>query len=113
MKLTVIENYGSRVKEISQYATVREITDTMNSINWKDFHQVVLTNDENNWVEVGGNITDDGLSVVYAEDKVQYIIVDPPTTVERMTKILLSYFAGDGRFNPHCSFCDQKQTIFC
>ncbi|MFH0867308.1 MAG: hypothetical protein V1904_14025 [Bacteroidota bacterium] len=104
MKLTVIAGYGSEVKEISQYATVREITDTMNSINWKDFHQVVLTKDKNNWIEVGGNITDDGLSVVYAEDKTQYIIVDPPTTVEQMTAILLSYHAGDGRFKTENKF---------
>lgn len=104
MKLTVIENYGSRVKEISLSANPHEIINTMNSINWKDFHQVVLAKDKNNWIEVGGNITDDGLSVIYAEEKNQYIITDPPTTVEQMTAILLSYLAGDGRFKIEYKF---------
>ncbi len=104
MKLTIIENYGSRVKEISQNANIHEITNTMNSINWKNFHEVVLTIDKNNWIDVSGNLTDDGLSVVYAEDKTQYIIVDPPTTVEQMIAILLSYHAGDGRFKRENKF---------
>lgn len=104
MKLSVIADYGSKLKEISQNTNAHEITDIMNSINWKNFHQVVLTKDKNNWIEVGGNITDDGLSVIYAEDKTQYIIVDPPTSVEQMITILHSYHAGDSRYKSENKF---------
>ena len=98
MKLTVISNYGSEVKEISPSATVEQIEKTMDSINWNLFHQVVLSINDSSWIEVGGNLKDDGLSVTYEENGRQYIIDEPPSSVDGMKKILLSYHAGDGRF---------------
>jgi hypothetical protein len=98
MKLTVIANYGSDVNEISSSVTVEKIEQTMNSINWNNFHQVVLSLNDHSWIEVGGNLTDDGLSVTYEENGRQYIIDQPPSSVDGMIKILLSYYAGDGRF---------------
>jgi hypothetical protein len=98
MKLTVIANYGSEVKEISSSTTVEQIVQTMDSINWNNFHQVVLSINDHSWIEVGGNLTDDGLSVIYEENGRQYIIDEPPSSVAGMKKILLSYYAGDGQF---------------
>jgi hypothetical protein len=104
MKLTVLSDYGSKVKEISSDATVDEIKKTMDSINWIDFHQVVLTIDKKNWIEVGGNLADDGLSVVYSETGKQFIIERPPDSVNKITTILISFLEGDGNYKIENTF---------
>lgn len=98
MKLTVYSNYGSEEKIISLNASSDLVNLTMNSIDWKKFHQVVLTKSNGDYMEVGGNITDDGLSVMYEESGNQFIIIQPPTSVDQMTNILESYFLEDGKF---------------
>lgn len=104
MKLTVLSNYGSKEKVISENATADQIIETMLSIDWKVFHQVILGKDNDDWLEVGGNLKSDGLSVTYEEMGQQYFIVKPPVSVDQMTKILLSYHAGDGIFKQENKF---------
>ena len=98
MELMVLSNYGAEEKIISDSTTVEEIRKTMNDLNWIDFHQVVLSTNNNNWIEVGGNLNEDGLSSMYEENGKQYIISKPPSSVKHMTEILISYFNGDGKF---------------
>lgn len=104
MKLTVLSNYGSREKVISENATADQISETMLLIDWKVFHQVILSKDNGDWLEVGGNLKSDGLSVTYEEYGKQYFIVKPPDSVDQMTKILLSYHTGDGMFKQENKF---------
>lgn len=98
MELLVISNYGSDEKLISDSTNIGQIKETMNGIDWNEFHQVILSIDNNNWIEVGGNLNEDGLSSVFEENGKQFIINKPPSSVDHMTKILLSYFNGDGKF---------------
>lgn len=104
MKLTALSNYGSKTNEISTFVTIDQIKETMNSINWKDFHQVILEKNNSDYLEVSGNITDDGLSVMYQEKGKQYFIANPPTTVAQMIIILLSYHSGDEKFKVYNLF---------
>jgi len=98
MKLTVFSNYGSDKKVISDSATVDQITETMSSLNWNEFLQVTLEQNNGDWIEVGGNLKEDGLSAMYEENGKQYVINRPPISIEHMTTILLSYHACDGMF---------------
>ena len=104
MKLTLISNYGAEEKIISDQINSEQIVETMNGIDWKLFHQVVLTKGNGDYLEVGGNTSDDGLSVMYQENNHQYFIVDPPETVEQMLEILLSYLAVDYQYKNQYKF---------
>ncbi|WP_299211812.1 hypothetical protein [uncultured Aquimarina sp.] len=104
MELMVLSNYGVEEKIVSKSTTSEQIKETMSGINWNNFHQVVLSTDNSNWIEVGGNLNEDGLSSMYEENGQQFIINKPPSSIEHMTDILLSYFYGDGRFKRENKF---------
>lgn len=98
MKLNVYAGFGASKKVITESVTTDQIVQTMNSIDWNNFHQVVLEMNNDNWIEVGGSLKEDGLSVVHAENGQQKIIINPPASVDQMIRILVSYYSGDGLF---------------
>ncbi len=98
MKLIVLSHYGTVEKKISDSITVEGIITTMNTLDWQDFHQVVLSTSNKNWIEVGGNLKEDGLSAMYEENGKQFVINKQPVSVKHMTDMLLSYFKRDGKF---------------
>ncbi|WP_179321128.1 hypothetical protein [Winogradskyella helgolandensis] len=104
MELMVLSNYGADEKIISNSTTIEQIKSTMNELNWNNFHQVVLSTNDSNWIEVGGNLNEDGLSSMYEENGKQFIINEPPSSKKHMTEILISYFKGDGKFKRENKF---------
>ena len=104
MELTVLSNYGAEERIISDNTTIEQIRETMKELDWNDFHQVVLSIDNSNWIEVGGNLNEDGLSSMYEENGKQFVINKPPSSVEHMTEILISYFNEDVKFKKENKF---------
>ena len=104
MKLTVLSNYGETEKTVSDSTTIEQVKNIMKSLDWQDFHQVVLEQVNGDWIEVGGNIGEDGLSAMYEESGEQYVINEPPSSVKHMTEILLSYLQGDNKFKEDNKF---------
>lgn len=104
MELMVLSNYGGEEKKISDSTSIIQIKNTMNELDWNNFHQVILSTDNSNWIEVGGNLNEDGLSSMYEENGKQFIINEPPSSVEHMTEILISYFNRDGKFKKENKF---------
>ncbi|RKZ55047.1 MAG: hypothetical protein DRI69_06930 [Bacteroidetes bacterium] len=104
MELMVLSNYSAEEKIISDSTTVDQIKNTMKGLNWNEFHQAILSTDNGNWIEVGGNLNEDGLSVMYEENGQQFVINKPPSSVDQMTKILISYFNGDGQYKKENEF---------
>lgn len=104
MELMVLSNYGAEEKIISDSTSLAQIKQTMKEIDWNTFNQVILSTDNSNWIEVGGNLNEDGLSSMYEENGKQFIINEPPSSVEHMTEILISYFNGDGKFKKENKF---------
>ena len=104
MELMLLSNYGAEEKIISESTTIKQIKNTMNELDWNNFHQVILSTDNSNWIEVGGNLKEDGLSSMYEENGKQFIINEAPSSVEHMTKILISYFNGDGKYKKENKF---------
>lgn len=104
MKLIVISEYGQNEKIISEKTTIEEIEKTMSLINWKEFHQVQLLQTNGNWIEVGGNITDDGLSCIYEEYGLSFVTTQAPNSVKELTEILISYFKKDNQYKRNHQF---------
>ena len=104
MKLMVLSNYGTEEKIISDSTSIEQIRGTMKELNWNDFHQLILSTVNGNWIEVSGNLNEDGLSSMYEENGKQYVINKPPSSVEHMSEILISYFNGDGKFREENKF---------
>lgn len=97
MRLSWIGNFGETEKVISEKATLTDIVALMDSLDWMEFHQVVLERDSGNWIEVGGSLNTHGLSVVISHYGVPSIIANAPASVGEMKRILTLYFQGDKR----------------
>ena len=97
MKLVVMSDYGKTERQVSSQATEQEVLQTMQSLDWSGFHQVVLHRPNGDWLEVGGSMDPlDGLSVMFEEGGKQLVIKEPPSTPEEMTQFLLGYLScGD------------------
>jgi len=104
MKLWTLSSYGEKEKTISENATNDDIDRIMNSLNWNEFHQVILEKKNGDFIEVSGNLGEDGLSVLYQEGENQKVIVIPPTTISEMIYFLKSYMSGNEEFKSKYEF---------
>ena len=95
MKLRVLSNYGENEQVVTEDATPEIIQKTVHSLNWQEFHQVLLERSSGDWMEVGGSLNpEDGFSVMYEENGRQLVIKTPPTRIDEMTEMLLAYLSG-------------------
>ena len=92
MKLWALSNYGETEQLISNRANEALIKSSINSLNWKEFHQVILEKSSGDFIEVGGSLGEDGLSAIYQKDEEQFVIISKPKSVEELTSILVLYF---------------------
>lgn len=95
LKLVVAYNYGQNLKTISEKATEEEIKNTMESINWYEFHIVQLVDEKENSLHVSGSLVEDGLSSGYVTTDNHILKASPPTSVEEMTEILIEFVKGE------------------
>ena len=98
LKLLVSYDYGQVEKTISENVTVEIIKETMNSINWNEFHIVQLEDknaDGYKVLDVGGSLGNDGLAsrLMTADDHI--LLAKPLETVDQMTEILLDFLKGE------------------
>jgi hypothetical protein len=92
--------YEKKLKNIS----VEDIIKIMQTLDWNFFQQLMLKKDENDWLEVSGNLGEDGLACLFQENDDVHVIDEPPVSVEHMTRILISYFQEDDRLKEKNSF---------
>ena len=92
MRLTVISDYGKNEELISENATEADVVEQMKSLDWNGFNQVILQQQNGDLLEVGGGLRpDDGFSMIFNTNGEEFVVKDPPTTVEQMTQTLLLY----------------------
>ena len=108
MELLVLSDYGSKENLKQQNPSESDILSTMNSIDWNLFHQVCLSKNNFDWIEVGGNLIEDGLSVIYEKNNEQFVIDKAPTSIKQLTEILISYFKNDGIFKKRYKFTGEN-----
>ena len=96
MKLILLSDYGSSEKIISNEPTEKMIIELIDSLDWNNFYQVIIEKENKDYMEVSGSLDPaDGLSALYQEKNKQYVIVNPPKTIEELKKIAISYFKND------------------
>ncbi|MCQ0111221.1 hypothetical protein [Zhouia amylolytica] len=110
MELLVLSDYGSIENLKKENPSESDIIETMNSIDWNLFHQVCLSKNDYDWIEVGGNLKEDGLSAMYEKNNEQFVIDKAPTSINQLTEILLSYFNNDGKFNKKYKFTGENSN---
>jgi hypothetical protein len=110
MELLVLSDYGSKENLKKGNPTESDILETMNSIDWNLFHQVCLSKNDSDWIEVGGNTMEDGLSAMYEKNNEQFVIDKAPTSINQLTEILLSYFKNDGKFYKKYKFTGENKN---
>lgn len=110
INIRIFSNYGSKEIMNQKNISIQLIKESMNRLDWNNYHQVILSKNENDWIEVGGNLTIDGLSCMYEENNEQFVIDIAPTTVEQMIDILLSYYNGDEKFKVKYKFTGEKES---
>ncbi|MDB9836795.1 hypothetical protein OAC51_07825 [Flavobacteriaceae bacterium] len=110
MELLVLSDYGSRENLKKKNPSESDILETMNSIDWNLFHQVCLSKNDYDWIEVGGNLKKDGLSAMYEKNNEQFVIDKAPSSINQLTEILLSYFNNDGKFNKKYKFTGENNN---
>ena len=110
MELLVLSDYGSRENLKKKNPSESDILETMNSIDWNLFHQVCLSKNDYDWIEVGGNLKEDGLSAMYEKNNEQFVIDKAPSSINQLTEILLSYFNNDGKFNKKYKFTGENNN---
>lgn len=95
LRLVIFRNFGQEEKKISEKATSEIIRNTMNSINWNEFHIVQLEDENDNALHVSGSLTADGLASAFTKDDDHILMVKPIETVEQMIEILLDFLKGE------------------
>lgn len=110
MELLVLSDFGSKENLKKENPSESDILETMNSIDWNLFHQVCLSKNDNDWIEVGGSLKEDGLSAIYEKNNEQFVIDKPPTSINELIEILLSYFNNNGKFNKKYKFIGENNN---
>jgi len=100
--LHVIAEYGDQPSLVDKNPSEQTIRATIRSLDWVGgFHLVFLVTSPDVSLEVGGSLDpDDGLSSVYRDlkNKIYRVTRKPPTTIENMEDLLVSFHLGDGRW---------------
>jgi hypothetical protein len=110
MELLVLSDYGSKENLKKENPSESEILDIMNSIDWNLFHQVCLSKNDYDWIEVSGNLNEDGLAVIYEKNNEQFVIDKAPTSINQLIEIILSYYKNDGQFNKKYKFTGENNN---
>lgn len=95
LRLIVFHNFGQNGKIISENVTSKIIRNTMNSINWNEFHIVQLEDENDNALHVSGSLNEDGLASTFTKGDDHILMDKPIETVEQMTEILLHFLKGE------------------
>ncbi|CAM3535582.1 hypothetical protein [Aequorivita lipolytica] len=95
LRLVVSYDFGENLKTISEKATPEIIKNTMESINWNEFHIVQLEDENENALHVSGSLYEDGLASGYVTENDHILIVNPPKSVKELTEILIEFLKGE------------------
>lgn len=99
MKLKLIKGWKGEEELITSNPNEYKVKKLMLSLNWEEFNSVSLENDDENWVNVSGNTSSDGLALVYQENGEIYISKKTPKSIDELTEVLVSYLIGNQHFN--------------
>ncbi len=99
MKLKVIKGWNGNEVLIKSDPNEFQINKLMISLNWEVFNSVTLQKDENNWMNVSGNTTSEGLALVYQENGEIFVSKNAFQSIDELATLLMNYLIGDQSFN--------------
>ncbi|MCV9386596.1 hypothetical protein [Reichenbachiella ulvae] len=92
MQLILEQEEGKNLKEEELHDAA--IGSIVNSIDWSKFTFLTLKRDEGNWIEISGNLAEDGLAILIEKEGVQEISEFPPESVSEVEEVLVDYYNG-------------------
>lgn len=110
IELLVLTDYGATEVLKQKGVSIEIVKEIMMGLDWDKFHQVVLSRSKQDWIEVGGNLGEDGLAAVYQEKVEIFVTDEAPASVEQMIDIVVSYIKDDGVFKAKYKFSGESDT---
>ena len=111
MKLFVMKGPTGSQELVSEIASEQEVSQLINSLDWSGFNSVTLEKDSKNWIDVSGNLSSDGLAIVFEENGVQYVSNNAPATIEGLEKVLKLFLKNDLEFKQDGFISSQKPEV--
>lgn len=98
MKLVHVKGWTGQEEVISIHPSEGQVSDFFDSLDWQEFNSVRLELDSRNWLDVSGNLSGDGLAMVYEENGIQFISNEAPESIQQLEATLILYLKKDKRF---------------
>ena len=109
MRLLLTKGWKGEEREFSKTPNKQLISELIESLDWNDFNSIRLEKNYDNWIDVSGNTSSDGLSIVYVDEGVIHVSDDAPDSTTVLKSALISYFAGDNKFKS-LGFCSETNS---
>ena len=104
----LLYEYGAKYSFLSKQVSPAIIRRELGKLDWKNnFFQFVVVVEPGISMEVGGSLNpQDGLSAMYRDrhKRVDAVIISPPTSVNEMEEILVSFIKADGAWKDKYAF---------
>jgi len=98
MRLFLTKGWTGNQELASEFASEEAISSFVNSLDWSEFNSITLEQDSSNWISVSGNLTPDGLAIVFEENGVSHISDNAPQTIEELEDVLVLFLQSDPSF---------------
>ncbi|MGM0579664.1 MAG: hypothetical protein ACQETL_03230 [Bacteroidota bacterium] len=110
MKLFLTQGWSGTERFIKEKPEESEISKLLKSLNWKDFNSVRLQQDSENWIDVSGNLGNDGLSIVLEENGISYVSYKAPRSINQLDEALKLYINNNSALKDKWFKDDQPNT---
>ena len=108
MKLVLTKGWKGKKEIISGNPTEEVISELLNSLDWQEFNSVSLEQDSKNWIDVSGNLNQDGLAIVFEEHGTLFLSDEAPESIAQLEETLKLYLKYDKRFK-NFGFSSEEQ----
>lgn len=92
MKFKVFSDYNNFVESDITGVLADEISTIIKELNWNVFNQIILIQDDSNWLEITGILNEYQMSCMYVESNNENFIEIEPKSVPDIIDLLLNYY---------------------
>jgi hypothetical protein len=110
MKLFLTQGWTGTKILIKDNPNEQEVSMLLKSLDWQDFNSIQLQQDSDNWIDVSGNLGEDGLSIVSEEKGISYVSYQAPESISQLDEALKLYINNDPALKEKWFKEDQPST---
>ena len=111
MDLYLQKGWEGEEELISKRPTNQLIVELISSLDWSQFNSVSLKVNKDNWINVSGNISEDGLAIVYVENGEIEVSDIAPDSTNILIESLKSYLNQDEGFKNRYIISIKQQDL--